>query len=270
MPGPACAGAVRGRRARRPRSPALLTALGWGPSRLTVLEHLGGAARGGSRGRRRDAGASGASPTSTRSRSNAAPGRARGRCRGSPACPTTRSSMTGNSPSARSAPRRWRRWRRWPAKPCGMSAPAAARSRSNGCAPTSACAAVAVERDAARAAMIARNAAALGVPGLRIVRRLRRPRRSPACRRPMRSLSAAGSASRALLPALWPALPPGGRLVANVVSAEGECAAAGLAGAPWRRADPDRGQPRRARRRASSVAAVGERDPACRRQARMR
>ena len=54
--------------------------------------------------------------------------------------------------------------------------------------------AIAIERDPARAAMIARNAAALGVPELRIVlgRRTRGARRT--CRRRTRSLSAAGSA----------------------------------------------------------------------------
>ena len=50
----------------------------------------------------------------------------------------------------------------------------------------------------------------------------------------------------------------------------GRVAAAGLAGPPRRRADADRGQPRRARRHASSVAILGERHPACRRQAGMR
>ena len=79
-----------------PRAVAeLLTGLGWGPSRLTVLAHLGGAARPSSP-TRRSPGAIGGFPTSTRSRSPAAPARAPEHCRGSPACPTMSSSMTAS------------------------------------------------------------------------------------------------------------------------------------------------------------------------------
>ena len=95
--------------------------------------------------------------------------------------------------------------------------------------------AIAIERDPARAAMIARNAAALGVPGSAHRRRRRARRRSPVCRRRTRSLSAAASATRALLPRAWAALRPGGRLVANVVSLEGERALLEWHGATRRR-----------------------------------
>ena len=177
-----------------PRAVArLLTEAGWGPSRLTVLEHLGGPREARHRRARPRLGR----PTHRRSQHHRPrmPGRRPGhaRCRVSPGCPTTPSSMTASSPSAKSAPRPWRRWRRCRARPCGMSAPGAARSRSNGCAPSESLRAVAIERDPARAAMIARNAAALGVPELQIVAGA-----APRCpcrarRRRTRSLSAAAS-----------------------------------------------------------------------------
>jgi precorrin-6B C5,15-methyltransferase / cobalt-precorrin-6B C5,C15-methyltransferase len=82
-------------------------------------------------------------------------------------------------------------------------------------------AAVAVEQDPARAAMIARNAAALGVPQLDIV-----VGAAPAALADQPAPDAVfvggGLTSPDLLPALWTTLRPGGRLVANVVSSEGE------------------------------------------------
>ncbi len=85
--------------------------------------------------------------------------------------------------------------------------------------------AVAVERDPRRAAMIARNAAALGVPGLEIVVDVAPaalggiPRHlSP----PDAIFAGGGIGDGEMLPALWAALRPGGRLVANVVSLAGE------------------------------------------------
>ena len=82
-------------------------------------------------------------------------------------------------------------------------------------------AAVAVERDPARAAMIARNAAALGVPALQIVVGTA-PHALPAGPMPEAIFVGGGIGDPGLLPALWARLPPGGRLVANVVSTEGE------------------------------------------------
>lgn len=82
-------------------------------------------------------------------------------------------------------------------------------------------AAVAVERHPDRAAMIARNAAALGVPGLRIV--LGTAPEVLAGLAPPDAIFVGGGLGEAeLLPALWTALPPGGRLVANAVTVAGE------------------------------------------------
>ena len=82
-------------------------------------------------------------------------------------------------------------------------------------------AAIAVERDPARAAIIARNAATLGVPGLRIVVGAA-PAALAGLPPPDAVFVGGGIGEAALLPALWAALPAGGRLVANAVSAEGE------------------------------------------------
>ena len=82
-------------------------------------------------------------------------------------------------------------------------------------------AAVAIEGNDHRAAMIARNAAQLGVPGLRVV-----PGRAPEALSglppPDAVFIGSGTANPGLLNAAWSALRPGGRLVANVVSIEGE------------------------------------------------
>ncbi|HEV8678677.1 MAG TPA: precorrin-6y C5,15-methyltransferase (decarboxylating) subunit CbiE [Stellaceae bacterium] len=89
-------------------------------------------------------------------------------------------------------------------------------------------AAVAVEQDAGRAATIARNAATLGVPGLHIV--AGNAPQALACIPPELAPPDAifvggGLGDAGLLEALWAALRPAGRLVANVVSSEGEGAA---------------------------------------------
>jgi len=81
--------------------------------------------------------------------------------------------------------------------------------------------ALAVERDPARAAMIARNAAALGVPQLEIVAGTA-PQALAGRVPPDAIFVGGGIAEPELLPALWQELRPGGRLVANVVSTEGE------------------------------------------------
>ncbi len=86
-------------------------------------------------------------------------------------------------------------------------------------------AAVAVERNPERAAVIARNAAALGVPGLRIVADAAPQALAkipPELAPPDAIFVGGGIGEAGLLPALWEALRPGGRLVANVVSLEGE------------------------------------------------
>lgn len=83
--------------------------------------------------------------------------------------------------------------------------------------------AVAVEREPKRAATIAHNAASLGVPGLEIVVGAAPEAlgRIPPTLAPPDAIFVGGSAGE-LLPALWAALRPGGRLVANVVSLSGE------------------------------------------------
>ncbi|HEX6441233.1 MAG TPA: precorrin-6y C5,15-methyltransferase (decarboxylating) subunit CbiE [Stellaceae bacterium] len=82
-------------------------------------------------------------------------------------------------------------------------------------------AAIAVERDPPRAAMIARNAAALGVPSLRIILG-RAPETLPGGAPPDAIFLGGGAGDPELLPALWTRLRTGGRLVANAVSTEGE------------------------------------------------
>jgi hypothetical protein len=69
--------------------------------------------------------------------------------------------------------------------------------------------------------MIARNAAALGVPGLQIVVGTA-PQILAGLDRPDAIFVGGGIADPELLPALWDALRPGGCLVANVVSLAGE------------------------------------------------
>jgi precorrin-6Y C5,15-methyltransferase (decarboxylating) len=80
--------------------------------------------------------------------------------------------------------------------------------------------AYAVERDPARIAMIAANAAALGVPDLRIV-----PSAAPAALDGLPAPDAVfigGGVDGGLLDFCYTALKPGGRLVANAVTIEGE------------------------------------------------
>ena len=86
-------------------------------------------------------------------------------------------------------------------------------------------AAIAIEENPGRAATIARNAAMLGVPGLQIIADAA-PRalgKIPPDLTPPDAIFVGGGVARpGLLEALWAALCPGGRLVANVVSLEGE------------------------------------------------
>jgi precorrin-6Y C5,15-methyltransferase (decarboxylating) len=83
------------------------------------------------------------------------------------------------------------------------------------------CRAVAVEPDPARAARIAANAGALGVPGLRVV-----PGRAPAALaglpEPDAVFVGGGVTADGVLSSCWDALRPGGRLVANAVTVESE------------------------------------------------
>jgi precorrin-6Y C5,15-methyltransferase (decarboxylating) len=82
-------------------------------------------------------------------------------------------------------------------------------------------AAIAVEREPARAAMIARNAATLGVPGLRVIIGIA-PGALTGLPPPDAIFVGGGIGEPGLLAPLWAVLRPGGRLVANVVTTEGE------------------------------------------------
>jgi precorrin-6Y C5,15-methyltransferase (decarboxylating) len=86
-------------------------------------------------------------------------------------------------------------------------------------------AALTVEQDPARAAVIARNALALGVPGLQVIAAAAPQALAeipPALAPPDAIFIGGGIGDPGLLPALWAALRSGGRLVANVVSTGGE------------------------------------------------
>lgn len=87
------------------------------------------------------------------------------------------------------------------------------------CHPTSR--AVAIERQAARCEMIASNAAGLGVPYLQLV-----PGEAPDCLADLPEPDAVfiggGINATGVFEACWQALKPGGRLVANAVTLEGE------------------------------------------------
>jgi len=85
--------------------------------------------------------------------------------------------------------------------------------------------AVAIERDAARRALIAENAAALGVPGLDIVAG-EAPAALTGLPVPDAVFVGGGLTGSGLLERCFEALAPGGRLVANAVSVEGEQALA--------------------------------------------
>ncbi|MEV6380203.1 precorrin-6y C5,15-methyltransferase (decarboxylating) subunit CbiE [Streptomyces sp. NPDC051773] len=83
------------------------------------------------------------------------------------------------------------------------------------------CRAVTVERDPVRAARITRNADRLGVPGLRVVTGAA-PAALAELPRPDAVFIGGGLTATGLLDACWAALPPGGRLVANTVTLESE------------------------------------------------
>jgi precorrin-6Y C5,15-methyltransferase (decarboxylating) len=87
-------------------------------------------------------------------------------------------------------------------------------------------AAIAIERDAARVGLIAANAATLGVPRLEIVHGAA-PAVLDGLAAPDAIFVGGGLADAALLPRLWQALPAGGRLVANAITADGERALLG-------------------------------------------
>jgi precorrin-6B C5,15-methyltransferase / cobalt-precorrin-6B C5,C15-methyltransferase len=81
--------------------------------------------------------------------------------------------------------------------------------------------AIAVERDPVRAARIGRNAAALGVPTLRVVAG-RAPAALADLEPPSTIFVGGGVTADGVLPACWSALAGGGRLVANAVTVQAE------------------------------------------------
>jgi precorrin-6B C5,15-methyltransferase / cobalt-precorrin-6B C5,C15-methyltransferase len=83
------------------------------------------------------------------------------------------------------------------------------------------CRAIAVESDDERAARIGRNAEALGVPGLRTVHG-RAPEALSQLPAPDAIFIGGGLTAEGMLDAVWAALRPGGRLVANTVTLESE------------------------------------------------
>ncbi|KUN89946.1 precorrin-6Y methyltransferase [Streptomyces bungoensis] len=83
------------------------------------------------------------------------------------------------------------------------------------------CRAVTVERDQVRAERILRNAERLGVPGLRVVTG-DAPGALAELPAPHAVFVGGGLTARGLLDACWAALSPGGRLVANTVTLESE------------------------------------------------
>jgi precorrin-6Y C5,15-methyltransferase (decarboxylating) len=85
--------------------------------------------------------------------------------------------------------------------------------------------ATAVEREASRAALIAENALALGAPTLQVVRGTA-PEALAGLPQPDAVFVGGGLSSEGLVEACWRALKPGGRLVANAVTVEGEAALA--------------------------------------------
>ncbi|HYG89686.1 MAG TPA: precorrin-6y C5,15-methyltransferase (decarboxylating) subunit CbiE [Azospirillum sp.] len=83
------------------------------------------------------------------------------------------------------------------------------------------CRAAAVEHRTDRLALIAENAAALGVPGLTIVAG-RAPEALKELAPPDAVFVGGGVTNHGVVEACWDALPPGGRFVANAVTLEGE------------------------------------------------
>jgi precorrin-6B C5,15-methyltransferase / cobalt-precorrin-6B C5,C15-methyltransferase len=206
------------------RVAGLLAASGWGPSRITVFEHLGGTREAVLEGTAREWGdRCGADLNTIALECLPAPGtRALPRLAGLPDDAFEHDGQLTKRDLraitlARLAPLPGETL--WDiGAGCGSIAIEWLRAAEGGSA-------VAVEQNPERAAFIARNAAALGVPGLRIIAAAapqalgRIPTGFAA---PDAVFVGGGIGDAGLLPAVWTALRPGGRLVANVVSLEGE------------------------------------------------
>ncbi len=208
---------------------ALLVERGFGPSAITVLEHLGGPRErrldgiaerlaSSARSRSQHAGdrvpagslaapaAAGARPARRAVRERRPAHQARG------AGSDHRRACAAAGPDAVGRRRRFRFCRH------RMAARRASLPRAAGGGEARA---IAVERDADRCACIARNATALGVPQLEVVHGEAPDALSlKSTRRPDTIFLGGGVATPGLLDRCWDALPAGGRLVANAVSLE--------------------------------------------------
>ena len=144
----------------------VLCARGFGPSRMVVLEQLGGPAERIAESTREGVGrASGGRAAHGRHRVPS-PSRVAAGCRAPPGCRTRPTSTTARSRSGRFARSRSPRSRPPRASCSGTSARAAARSASSGCAPSRRRARSRSRRGSERAERAIRNARALGVPQL--------------------------------------------------------------------------------------------------------
>jgi precorrin-6B C5,15-methyltransferase / cobalt-precorrin-6B C5,C15-methyltransferase len=202
------------------RVAALLAAAGWGPSRMTVFAHLGGAQEEAQHGSAADWGERPTADLNTIAlECRAEPGvRALPHVAGLPDDAFEHDGQLTKrevraATLARLAPLYGERL--WDIG-AGSGAIAIEWLRAAACGK-----AIAVERHPARAALIARNAAVLGVPHLEIIAAAA-PQATAGLPAPDAIFVGGGLADPLLLPSLWAALKPGGRLVANVVSVESE------------------------------------------------
>jgi precorrin-6Y C5,15-methyltransferase (decarboxylating) len=202
------------------RVAGLLRDSGWGPSRVTVLEHLGGAAEAIHSAAATDWGTRRIADLNTIAlECRAEPGtRGLSRLAGLPDDAfahdgqlTKREIRAATLAALAPLPRE----RLWDVGAgCGSIAIEWLRADDH-------TAAIAIERDAARVGLIAANAVTLGVPRLEIVHGAA-PTALDGLAAPDAIFVGGGLADAALLPRLWQALRPGGRLVANAVTADGE------------------------------------------------
>ena len=206
------------------RVAGLLAATGWGPSRMSVFEHLGGSREAVHHGTAQDWGERLSADLNTIAlECEMAPGtRARSRLAG---LPDDAFEHDGQLTKREIRALTLARLAPLPGEilwDIGAGSGSIAIEWLRGCEGGGA---VAVEHNPARAATIARNAATLGVPELHIIAGSA-PHALAKIPTKLASPNAVfvggGIAEAGLLEVLWAALRPGGRLVANVVSTEGE------------------------------------------------
>jgi len=190
-----------------PRAVAqLLTGLGWGPSRLTVLTHLGGTREAVIEGDAQSWGDRRIADLNTIAIA----------CRGAPG--TRALPLFAGLPDNAFEHDGQLTKREVRAATLAALAPLPGETLWDVGA---GCGSIAIERRSARAAAIARNAARLGVPGVRIIVGTA-PEALDGLPVPDAIFAGGGVGEPGLLPLLWTKLRPGGRLVGNVVTAEGE------------------------------------------------